>query len=328
MNKFYNLIDELNSPLTRIALSNHKFKEFSGDFLATHIGSGYFISVFHPFLGNYIPRRIANHEYEILINKVSQHRALLNKHYISKDGFRQLSNMPEDVNQNRKVGKEILELLKGAGFDITINGEYIKGNIRPVAAFSFKENLFFKQNDLTKKFKAEHIVDEGPFKRTSFLIELEIVFYDIGNDLAVFKVKDIDKDVIDIIPFIELDYTLLDFTSTQNLLCIQGSPTTTLGKTLNKSFIEGIVDNVSLQPNNTLFEGTRYLIKTYFRFGSSGAPYVFYDEVKDKFVLNAVQSEACPIQMDINGIRNGMQYTHALASPIRNIQDKIQKLIN
>ncbi|MEJ7823754.1 MAG: hypothetical protein WKF85_15645 [Chitinophagaceae bacterium] len=70
----------------------------------------------------------------------------------------------------------------------------------------------------------------------------------------------------------------------------------------------------------------RYLIKGYFRFGSSGAPYVFYDEENDIFKVNAIQSEACAIQLSINNNMNGnFQYVNAIASPLKIIQDRLEQ---
>lgn len=75
------------------------------------------------------------------------------------------------------------------------------------------------------------------------------------------------------------------------------------------------------------FEGLRYLIKGYFRFGSSGAPYIFYDQKSGSFKANAVQSEACPLQLSINNNREGnFQFVNALASPL-NIMNKLRGFI-
>ena len=73
-------------------------------------------------------------------------------------------------------------------------------------------------------------------------------------------------------------------------------------------------------------DGLRYLIRGYFRFGSSGAPYVYYNADEGQFKVNAIQSEASPIQLSINNSRDGnFQYVNAIASPLKNIKEEIEK---
>lgn len=77
---------------------------------------------------------------------------------------------------------------------------------------------------------------------------------------------------------------------------------------------------------NYIMDGTRYLIKGYFRFGSSGAPYVLYDDESNSFKVNAIQSEASGIQLSINNNRNGnFQYINAIATPLDNIRAEIEQ---
>jgi len=76
------------------------------------------------------------------------------------------------------------------------------------------------------------------------------------------------------------------------------------------------------------FEGLRYLIKGYFRFGSSVAPYVFYNDKESKYFVNAIQSEACPQQLLIGNSRDGnAQDINAIATPLVNAEGMIKKYI-
>ena len=105
-----------------------------------------------------------------------------------------------------------------------------------------------------------------------------------------------------------------------------------MGRLLNKATIEGYLDHHATFADriggNYTFEGIRYLIKGYFRFGSSGAPYVYYNAETEKYHVNAIQSEACPIQLSINNNRDGnFQYINALASPLILIKESLQKNI-
>ena len=102
---------------------------------------------------------------------------------------------------------------------------------------------------------------------------------------------------------------------------------------MNESRVEGILDHHAVEGDRiggTIFrEGLRYLLKGYFRFGSSGAPYFVYDEETESFKVNAIQSEASPIQLSIGGNRNGnFQYINAIASPLLIIKEDLEARIN
>lgn len=110
---------------------------------------------------------------------------------------------------------------------------------------------------------------------------------------------------------------------------MQSSPNSEAGKLINKAQIEGFLEHFGIFQDriggNYTFEGTRYLIKGYFRFGSSGAPYVFFDDEIEKFKVNAIQSEACPLQLSIdNKMVGNFQYVNAIASPLNIIRDKLE----
>ena len=47
------------------------------------------------------------------------------------------------------------------------------------------------------------------------------------------------------------------------------------------------------------------------------------------FMINALQSEASPIQLTINNNRNGnFQYINAIATPLQIIKNDLNKIIN
>ena len=55
----------------------------------------------------------------------------------------------------------------------------------------------------------------------------------------------------------------------------------------------------------------------------------FYDKENKQFKVNAIQSEACPIQLSINNNRDGnFQYVNALASPLNIIEEKLKRYLN
>jgi hypothetical protein len=99
---------------------------------------------------------------------------------------------------------------------------------------------------------------------------------------------------------------------------------------INEANIEGLIDQYTPFKDdfggNYNLQGLRYLIKGYFRFGSSGAPYIKFDQASQTFKVNAVQSEACPIQLEINSSRVGnYQFINAIATPLANIIDRINR---
>jgi hypothetical protein len=71
------------------------------------------------------------------------------------------------------------------------------------------------------------------------------------------------------------------------------------------------------------------LIKGYFRFGSSGAPYIKFDSTSNTFKVNAIQSEACAVQLTINNARDkNFQWVKAIATPLSNVAERINQHIN
>jgi hypothetical protein len=149
--------------------------------------------------------------------------------------------------------------------------------------------------------------------------------------MALYRITNTNPAIIAQLPSIEVDFQFLDDTNT-NFYCLQSAPGGYLGRLLNSATIEGLLDHWSqfgdrLGGNYTI-EGKRYLIKGYFRFGSSGAPYVKFDEESNRFKVNAIQSEASPIQLSINNNREGnFQYINAIATPLINIQASLQQQI-
>jgi hypothetical protein len=100
---------------------------------------------------------------------------------------------------------------------------------------------------------------------------------------------------------------------------------------LNTATLEGYLDHyqtfVDRIGGNYHLEGLRYLIRGYFRFGSSGAPYLVRNAHDENFSVNAIQSEASPVQLSINNNRDGnYQYVNAIASPLHSISGELVNL--
>ena len=203
---------------------------------------------------------------------------------------------------------------------------------KPFLVVQFKDNLFFNTAVLTAHFNEATSFAERSINRHTFLVEVALVEAFFNEDIALYKIVNTPQAIIDAIPSLEIDYNILN-DNQENYYCLQSSPTSEIGKLLNKAQIEGFTEHFAIFQEriggNYILEGLRYLIKGYFRFGSSGAPYVVYDSKRNIFKVNAVQSEACPIQLSINNQRDGnFQYINAIASPLQIIQERLEKHIN
>ena len=185
-------------------------------------------------------------------------------------------------------------------------------------------------SSLNSLFTGGRYFFEQKINRHTFLIDLTLDEIITSADISIYKIDEAFTDLIPLIPYFDIQYEIHDIDG-ENFYCLQGAPINELGRLLHKSHVEGYIDHFSPQnisPNKMeIFEGDRYLVKGYFRFGSSGAPYIIYDKENDIFKVNAIQSEACPLQLLINGNRNNSaQYVNAIATPLINIREKLEEL--
>ena len=191
----------------------------------------------------------------------------------------------------------------------------------------FRTNSFYGTGMADNHFAVHNWIHEPNIDRYTFLVKLDLVEAFFEHDFALYRMVETPPEIIGLIPSVEVDYSVLDDNS-DSLYCLQNS-ITDLGKLLNTAKIEGLVNHFGPQQdliNGAVVhhQGLRYLIRGYFKFGSSGAPYLRYDGDSQTFKVNAIQSEACPIQLTINGDRsNSAQWVNALASPLRNIQEQL-----
>ncbi len=224
-----------------------------------------------------------------------------------------------------------IDILRQIHFDTRWITLMEKNMAKPHLIVQFKKNQFYNNEALTQLFSANHYFEEQGINRHTFLLELELAETFYSEDIALYKITNTPAEVIQAMPYVEVDFSVLN-DNQERYYCLQSSPTSEIGKLLNKAQIEGYTDHFSFFQDtiggNYTFEGLRYLIKGYFRFGSSGAPYVFYDEQTKRFKVNAIQSEACPIQLSIENKRDGnFQYVNALASPLYIIKEQLERYL-
>ena len=335
LQKQLELTQEQTSPLFRIMWvqnSNdiHR-RHFDNNICAFHIGNGYILSVAHNLKTE--AKHFKSIDNGIYLTDIFP--------YLNADEAQLFEACyPLDISTGKRYWNNtnindfqvIIDTLRQINFDtrwITLTERSI---CKPYLVVQFKDNLFYNNAVLTAHFNDATSFAEPSINRHTFLVEVALVEAYYNEDIALYKIVNTPQVIIDAIPSLEIDYNILK-DNEKNYYCLQSSPTSEIGKLLNKAQIEGFTEHFaifqeSIGGNYTL-EGLRYLIKGYFRFGSSGAPYIVYDSKRNIFKVNAVQSEACPIQLSINNQRDGnFQYVNAIASPLQIIQERLEKHIN
>lgn len=326
------LTNEQTSPLFRLMwlhnVNEPNRRHFDNNICAFHIGNGFILSVAHNIktealifksIDNAIfTADILPHLNPVQIQLFNQCYPLdlqTNKRYIN------LIN-PGDI-------QTVAETLKQINFDtrwLTLTQRNI---CKPYLIIQFKNNQFYNDPALTRHFNGNTYFHEPSISRYTFLVEVELVEAFYNEDIALYKIVNTHQDIINRIPSITPEFSVLP-DNQLNFYCLQSSPGgTNLGCLLNKAQVEGYLNHHGIFSDgfggDYTFEGLRYLIKGYFRFGSSGAPYVYFDRVTDQFKVNAVQSEACPIQLSIENNREGnYQFVNAIASPLNIIETRLK----
>jgi hypothetical protein len=304
---------------------------FDNNICAFHVGNGVIMSVAHNLRTELQCFRTISEESfqtDILPKVQSPLRYLFEEGFILDNNTNKRHiNIPND-DDFIKVKNEILRI----NYDTRWIALNQRNFCKPFLIVQFRDNQFYNDNELTGLFNANRYFHEPTLGRHTFLIEVEIINPIYSEDIAIYRIVNTDHRIIDRLPSIAVDYSLLD-SNADNFCCLQSAPASYLGKLLNDAKIEGMLDHwsefVDYIGGNYLQEGVRYLIKGYFRFGSSGAPYIFYDSKSDCFKVNAIQSEACGIQLDINNNRDGnFQYINAIASPLQNVKTSIEQALN
>lgn len=325
------LIDENNSPLFRIMSvynSTAPNKAFANNICAFHIGKGIIISVAHNL-------RALDRLPLVLSDSFYQNELLTKINAADKPQFDQVYPLiPGTTHRiatglNPAIGEQLAKKLDDAKVDRRYSKLYTEKCCKPFLVTTFRNNAFCDDIALNANFPANRSFAEPALNRHTFLIELELLDTLISEDIAIYRIINTSPEIVNKLPSIEVDFELYD-TGTQDYYCLQSAPYDNLGRIINEARIEGILDNFAQETdilgNVYRFEGIRYLIKGFFRFGSSGAPYLIYDKEQEVFKVNAVQSQASFIQLLINNSMNGnLQYVNGIATPLSIIEQKIKE---
>jgi hypothetical protein len=331
LTKQLELTHEQTSPLFRIMFTQNsnepQRRHFENNICAFHIGKGYLLSVAHNLKTEAKIFKSVDapvFEQEILPYLNNPQRQLFGNCFLldtEKQRYYWNSNNPNDYNA-------VIETLKQINFDTRWITFLNKKICQAHLIVQFKEPLFYNNPDLTSQFHSTTSFSEPAINRHTFLIEVALTEAFYGDDIALYRIVNAPNELIEAMPYVKTNFTLLA-DDQQDYYCLQSSPTSEVGKLLNKAQIEGFTEHFAIFPErvggNYVLEGLRYLIKGYFRFGSSGAPYLVYNAKENEFEVNAIQSEACPIQLSIDNKRDGnFQYVNAIATPLNNIKEKLE----
>lgn len=330
-NKEHSLISEFSSPLFRTVwvhnIDKPEQRFFDNNACAFHIGNGYVLSIAHNLraeAGYFKSIDEKTYQTDIIAKLELSQTHTFNKYYT----FDAIANKRYLDIQNAEGLDEIITGLKEIHFDTRWISLYRKEICQPFLAVQFRDSLFYNDPKLTKHLTNRYIYDAVAQKH-SYLIDLEFVEAFYTEDIALYRMKNVPPQVIEKIPSVEVDYTLLN-SGAQRMYCLQSSPANEAGRLLNTAQLEGVLDHSNVVFDNVggnyLTEGIRYLTKGYFRFGSSGAPYIVYNSKQQKFYVNAIQSEASPIQLSLgNNLEGNYQFVNAIATPLYTIADKLKE---
>lgn len=330
----FDLIDEQKSPLFRImSLYNHDEpgkRQFDNNITAFHLGNGYVMTVAHNLrLEAQLVKSIGEEAFQetIIAHCNENEKELMNSCYrLDTDNNKRYLNITD-----KKYIQPVIDTFKRIKYDARWITQYERGVCKPFLIIQFKNDSFYDDPDVAKLFQDTHAFPEPAVNAYTYLIELELVKAFYAKDIAVYKMVNVAKPIIAKIPVAEVCYE--KFGTAMSLFCLQASPSgSNLGRLVNESNIEGVLDHHAIQNDrfggSFIRHGFRYLLKGYFRFGSSGAPYFIFHEKTQSFKVNAIQSEASPIQLSIKNDRNGnYQYINAIASPLAIIEEELRELL-
>ncbi|WP_418637791.1 hypothetical protein [Winogradskyella sp.] len=328
------LIDENSSPLFRVMSiynSDSPNKVFANNICAFHIGNGIIISVAHNLrVVDRLPSIISDDFYQnqLRIRLDVANQVMFDQHYQLIAG----TNQRMAIGINPGNGEMLAQILDNFQVDRRFINLYATNSCKPYLVTTFRNNSFCGNATLNAHFNANRYFPEPSLNRHTFLIELELLDELITDDIAIYRIINTHSDIINNLPVIDIDFGIYD-TGSPNFYCLQAAPYDNLGRIINEARIEGLLDNFAqeqdLLGHTYRFEGLRYMMKGYFRFGSSGAPYIVYDNDQEVFKVNAIQSQASFIQLAINNNREGnLQYVNGIATPLNNVEHTINSRLS
>jgi|ERR1035437_1113768 hypothetical protein len=329
-------IDDLTSPLFRIMSVHNGLdtlrRQFDNNICAFHIGNGFVLSVAHNLrLEATLFKSISEERYQAdILPKLDPNEIQLFNQCFAFDNitYKRYINV---TDQN--VVPKIVTALKRINYDTRWISMYHNQICKPYLLIQQRMDQFYNNSAAHRRINPAMVFLDSVCQRQSYLIEIELIEAYYEQDISLYRIVNTHQSIIDLIPRFDIDSELYDVSS-RDFYCLQSAPADlNPGRMISEVNIEGLMDQYSNFADriggNYNIQGLRYLIKGYFRFGSSGAPYLKFDHQTNTFKVNAIQSEACPIQLTIkNDINGNFQYINAIAAPIGNVIDGINEHIN
>jgi hypothetical protein len=324
-------ISDLKSPMFRImAIQNDLeplWRQYDNNICTFHVGNGYLLSVGHNL-------RLEAGFFKSISEELYQSEILPR---LNSAEFQHLEKI---LVQGPVPGKRYLKInsqndiqpftaaLTRINFDTRWVAMYQKQIAKPYLLIQQRNPVFYQNQVVHKMFDPAFVFVDPSSQRQSYLIETELIEGWYEDDITLYKIVNTPWEIIAAIPRFEIDPEIYDV-SHGDYFCVQTAPSDlNPGRMINEANIEGFVDQYTPFKDrfggNFNLQGLRYLIKGYFRFGSSGAPYIKFDPSSQTFKVNAIQSEACPIQLEIGGSKVGnYQFINAIATPLANVYDRL-----
>jgi hypothetical protein len=324
-------IHDLSSPLFRImAIQNDlepQWRQFDNNICAFHLGNGFILTVGHNL-------RLEATLFKSVTEDCYQSEIVPHLHPSELQHLNQiLVPFPGAGKRYLKIGSQsdvpaFVAALKRINFDTRWVTLYRKQLAKPYLLIQQRGPVFYEDQGVHDQFNPLLTFVDPNSHRQSYLIETELVDAWYEDDVALYRIVNTPQGIINAIPWFRTDPEVYDV-SNGDYFCVQTAPSDlNPGRMINEAKIEGLIDQYTPFKDrfggNYNLQGLRYLIKGYFRFGSSGAPYLKFDPASYTFKVNAIQSEACPIQLEIKNSRTGnFQFVNAIATPLANVIEKI-----
>jgi hypothetical protein len=328
------LINETTSPLHRIMwvynADDTQKRVFENNICAFHIGNGYLLSVAHNLRTQAGCFKSIDEEIfksDLLYKLDGSQKLLFEQHYFHDSYTKKLY-----LNKAEPAALQgIANILKLKRFDTRWVTMAEKGICTPYLVVQFREDSFYGDREVFNSMPPYQRIHEPEINKYTYLLQVELVQPFYGADIALYRIVNTPQEIINKLPAVDVSTEMLEETPSE-FCCLQSSPNSPVGRLLNTAVMEGIMDHFGFFPDdiggNYTFEGFRYLVKGYFRFGSSGAPYLMYDALHGRYVANAIQSEASGIQLSIKNDKEGnFQYINAIASPLHLIKDELMRYL-
>lgn len=325
------VIHDQTSPMFRImAIQNElepQWRQYDNNICAFHIGKGFILTVGHNLrIEAKMFKSVAE---EIYQSEIIPHLNPLERQQLEKilvpgplPGKRYLK-----VHDQNEVDA-FMAALRRINFDTRWVAFYGKRIAKPYLLIQQRDPGFYNNQAALSLFNPLLKFIDSSSRRYSYLIETQLVEGWYEEDVALYRIVNTPQSIIDSIPAFDIDPEVYDG-SERDYFCVQPAPSDlNPGRMINEANIEGLIDQYTPFKDrfggNFNLQGLRYLIKGYFRFGSSGAPYIKFDTAAQKFRVNAIQSEACPIQLEIKSSKAGnFQFINAIATPLASVIDRI-----